>query len=125
MHADEEMFLSAIPVTPRDPMAAPSTPRIIESWDESQTNDAGVTVGVGVTLGVTVGVGVGFELLPHPVNTKSRIARADTLTKTFKIISHSWCNSGAQLIQSTDVRNSNDRVKYLAYESLAILWQCN
>ena len=93
------MFLNAVPVTPRDPIAAPSTPRMIESWDEPQTKDAGVTVGVGVTLGVTVGVGVGvgFELLPHPVNNKSKTPITENLAKTFKVFSHCWCIWCAQL----------------------------
>lgn len=93
------MFLNAVPVTPRDPIAAPSTPRMIESWDESQTKDAGVTVGVGVTLGVTVGVGVGvglgLVLLPQPVNNKSKTPITENLVKTFKVISRSWCDSCA------------------------------
>ena len=95
MQAIEEMFLNAVPVTPRDPIAAPSAPRMIESCEESQTNAAvvavGVGVGVGVELGVTegvgVGVGIGLELLPQPVNNKIAATRIADLAKTFTVVS--------------------------------------
>ena len=59
-----------MPVTPRDPIAASSTPRDRDNWDESQTNEAGVTVGVGEAIGEVVGVvvGLGVELLEQPVS---------------------------------------------------------
>ncbi len=87
VHGIVEMFLNAIPVTPREPIAAPSTPSWITNWEEVHVKTAGVAVTVGDGVGVGEAGGVVFALLPHPVNSRITVTSTADLTRTFTVVS--------------------------------------